>query len=102
MEITIGAAVITADDATLGRVAEVRGGAFRVDAPRAFDYWLGEDIVAEASSPEVRLLIGENDLGAYKMDHPNDTNEFQSGVPRGDEAADVAARASYDGGSRIR
>ena len=73
-----------------------------MDAPRAFDYWLAENIVQEASEPEVKLLIGESDLGAYKMDHPNDTNEFQSGVRRGQEAADVAARASYDGGSRLR
>jgi hypothetical protein len=102
MEIEVGATVITADNATLGRVAEVREGAFRVDVTRAFDYWLAENIVQEASEPEVKLLIGESDLGAYKMDHPNDTNEFQSGVPRGQEAADVAARASYDGGSRLR
>jgi hypothetical protein len=102
MKIKVGATVITADNATLGHVAEVREGAFRVDAPRQFDYWLAENIVDEASEPEVKLLIGENDLGAYKMDHPNDTNEFQSGIPRGQEATDVAARASYEGGSRLR
>ena len=102
MEIKVGATVVTADDASLGRVAELRAGAFRVDARHQFDYWLDTAIIGEVGPDEVRLLIDENDIGAYKMDHPNDTNEFQSGVPRGREAADVAARSSYEGGSRLR
>jgi hypothetical protein len=101
-EIAVGATVVTADGKELGKVAEVRDGAFRIDIRRRHDYWLGEDQVGEATAERVTLLVGESDLGGYKMDGPNDSNEFESGIPDELDPENVSARTMYEGGSRLR
>lgn len=75
-EITLGAAVFTADAKQLGTVKKVEGGAFQLDAPRQLDYWLEATLVTSADAAKVELSINEADLGGYKMDRPNDTNAF--------------------------
>jgi hypothetical protein len=101
-EIVVGAMVVTADGKELGHVAEVREGALRVDVERRRDYWLAETEVLEATPETVTLLVSEGDLSAYKMDKPNDPNEFESGIPDNLDPANVSARAAYEGGSRLR
>ena len=87
MEIKVGATVITSDNATLGHVAEVREGAFRVDAPRAFDYWLAENIVQEASEPE-----GE---APHRRERPR---RLQDGPPERHQRVPVGRPARAGGG----
>ena len=102
IEVNVGAVVMTSDGAELGRVAEARMGAFRVDVARRPDFWLAEDVVADATAETITLLIAESDAAAYKMDGPNDPDAFQSDVADKMDAKDVGAKAMYDGGARIR
>ena len=80
-EIMIGAQVVTADGGELGRVKEVSESAFLVNAPRQFDFWLEKGLAKEATAARVALTIGQQDLGAYKMDRPQDHNEYRADVP---------------------
>jgi hypothetical protein len=48
--ITIGAPVRTSDGKELGKVKEVLGECFKVDAPMQPDYWLGMDTVTGNST----------------------------------------------------
>lgn len=75
-EITLGAAVLTADAKQLGTVKKVEGGALLLNAPRQSDYWLEVTLVASADATKVQLSINEADLGGYKMDRPHDPNGF--------------------------
>jgi hypothetical protein len=102
IELNVGAAVRTSDGTELGKVAEARLGAFRVDVARRLDFWLAEDVVASATVDVVTLLIAESDVAAYKMDAPNDSDEFQSDIADKMDPANVAAQAMYDGGARLR
>jgi hypothetical protein len=75
-EITIGAWVFTSDGRELGRVKKTETGAFQVDAPLAFDYWLDRTLVKGATEERVDLLIANSDLHGYKMDNPTDQDGF--------------------------
>jgi hypothetical protein len=44
-----GATVMTSDHETLGKVKEIKGDCFKVDAPLAPDYWLGSDTITTTS-----------------------------------------------------
>ncbi len=68
---TLGARVVTADGEEIGRVKEVSGACFKVDAPMQPDYWLGMDCVAVSSPGEVRLTVAKNELGDVKADAPD-------------------------------
>ena len=81
IEISVGAVVITADGKELGKTKKVETGAFQVDAPRQFDYWLHTHLAKTSTAERVELTITEADLGSYKMDNPHDHNEFQAAVP---------------------
>ena len=74
----IGAFVVTSDGRELGRIKRVQSHAFLVDAPLQFDYWLETDRVTAGDAERVELNIHSSQLGAYKMDRPNDPDEFQS------------------------
>jgi rRNA processing protein Gar1 len=73
----LGARVVTADGNELGKVKEVVGTCFKVDASMQPDYWLGTDTVASSSSAEVRLAIAKDRVGDLKTDGPE-----HSGVHR--------------------
>ena len=100
-EVMVGAKVLTNDGKALGQVKKVEEKAFQVDAPMAFDYWLLKTIVRTADAEKVDLMIGESDLGSYKMDNPYDHNAFQQ---KGLDAHDIAHVKSQTlrGGSRPR
>src|SRR5262245_16899147 len=96
--IVVGALVATSDGRELGRVKEVSETAFLVDAPRQFDFWLEKSIAQEATSERVSLGIAEGDLGAYKMDKPQDHNEFKAAVREPAKPSNV--RDTMIGGQR--
>ena len=73
----VGARVVTADGDELGKVKEVAGRCFKVDASMQPDYWLGTDAVASSSGTEVRLAIPKDRVGDLKTDGPE-----HSGVHR--------------------
>jgi rRNA processing protein Gar1 len=74
---TIGARVITTDGDELGKVKEVVGSCFKVDASMQPDYWLGTDTIVSSSGMEVQLGIAKDRVGDVKVDGPE-----HSGVHR--------------------
>ena len=52
----------------MGRVSDAREGYFKVNAPKAFDYWLPFDTIAEAGSDAIRLRITKDEAQTRKND----------------------------------
>ncbi len=73
--VTPGCAVFTQDGDQIGRVKEVRGRYFKVDAPLRPDYWLSRDVVAAATPSAVTLAVGKEQLGHVKLDAPDEAVE---------------------------
>ncbi len=69
----VGAKVVTADGDELGKVKEVAGGCFKVDAKMAPDYWLGTDCISASTGGDVRLNVTKDHIGDVKMDGPDHT-----------------------------
>src|SRR5579884_321825 len=69
--LTVGAAVVTRDGRDLGRVREVRGDRFKVDAPIQPDYWLPIGRVATATPYRVTLSFDGDLLESAKVDAPS-------------------------------
>jgi len=65
---TVGARVITADRQDLGKVKEISGDCFKVDAPLQQDYWLGSNCIASSPGNEVRLSFIKDTLGSMKYE----------------------------------
>jgi uncharacterized protein DUF2171 len=65
---TVGARVISADGQSMGKVKEVNGDCFKVDAPMQPDYWLGANVIASAPGEEVRLNVIKASLEHMKLD----------------------------------
>jgi hypothetical protein len=74
---TVGARVLTADGDELGKVKEVAGSCFKVDASMQPDYWLGSDAISSTAGGDVRLSIAKSQVGDAKVDGPE-----HSGVHR--------------------
>ncbi len=68
---SIGARVLTLDGNELGKVKDVAGGCFQVDASMQPDYWLGMDTIASSTSTEIRLSIPKDRVGDLKLDGPD-------------------------------
>ena len=68
--LALGCPIYTADDDTLGTVKEVRGSAFKVDAPRQPDYWLSTGSIRLAGTNRIDLAFPKDRLGDYKLDSP--------------------------------
>lgn len=64
----IGSRVITSDGEQLGRVKDVHGECFKVDAPLQADYWLAADSIATTLAGEVMLTFSRDDLGKAKAE----------------------------------
>ena len=73
----VGAKVFTSDGDEIGKVKEVAGTCFKVDASMQPDYWLGTDAIASSTGGDVRLAFTKDRLGDLKMDGPE-----HSGVHR--------------------
>ena len=66
----VGVPVYTRDGERIGRVKEVRSRAFKVDAPRKADYWVGGGHIASAADTRVTLDIVKRQLGGCKIAAP--------------------------------
>ena len=66
----MGARVLTADGEELGKVKEISGSCFKVDARMQPDYWLATDCIAKGIGNEVRLSFTKDCLGDAKQDGP--------------------------------
>lgn len=69
--------VMTSDGVDLGKVKEVSGECFKVDAPMAPDYWLANDTISDASAGALRLNFKREDLDEAKV-----KNGGHSGIHR--------------------
>ena len=61
---SIGAIVVTADGEELGRVKQIAGACFEVDAPLQPDYWLAPDVIDVATPETVQLLLTRRDIAS--------------------------------------
>jgi hypothetical protein len=69
--VTPGEEVFTRDGEQLGVVKELRGDAhFKIDAPRARDYWLACDVLLETNGRRITVDFDSSDLDAYQLDEP--------------------------------
>jgi hypothetical protein len=98
VEISEGLAVFTSDGTELGKVKSVEPSAFRVDAPRALDYWLENTLVADSAEGRINLSIAESEVAGYRMDRPHDHNGFRQAPPAAHEKAAVQAETMRRGG----
>jgi hypothetical protein len=65
-----GAEVRTADEQSLGKVAEIRANYFKIDAAMAPDYWLPVSNVSSTIDGVVYLTFAKGALDDYKVDRP--------------------------------
>ena len=65
-----GCPVITSDGEELGKVKEVRGDLFKVNASMAPDYWLACDSVTTDATSTVRVSFTKDQLDAHKRPEP--------------------------------
>jgi hypothetical protein len=63
---TVGTRVITADGDEIGRIKEIEGDCFKVDAPMQPDYWLGMDTISTETPGGVQLNFPHSQLGDVK------------------------------------
>ena len=94
----VGAPIFTQDGSQIGKVKEVHGQFFKVDAPMQPDFWLSEEHLASGSGGEVRLAFSEDRLGDYKLGDPEDY-EGEQGQESDREQVDVTGSGGgYRGG----
>ena len=67
--IPVGAPVHTEDGEQIGRVKEVDGAFFKVDAPMQPDYWLPRDALLSYTAERVTLAFNKDQLGDRKVEH---------------------------------
>jgi len=98
-ETMIGMPVVDANGDQLGRVKEVGAGAFKVDAPMAFDYWLSDTSIGNTSGGMVLLNVDHGHLDEYKVDRPDDTirhDDRLDNTIRHDDRMDVGTTHTTD------
>ena len=69
-DIPTGVEIFTADNERIGKVREVRGGSFKVDAPMQPDYWLPTRVVASTTADRVMMNFTHDHLGDFKSQEP--------------------------------
>jgi hypothetical protein len=68
--VAIGAPVKTHDGKELGKVKEIAGGCFKVDAPMRPDYWLASDCVTGNDGGSLTLSFDKDDLDEARREGP--------------------------------
>jgi len=71
--VAIGVPVRTSDGKELGKIKEIVGACFKVDAPMQPDYWLATDMISgEDGNPQgiVTLRFDSNNLDEAKSEGP--------------------------------
>lgn len=72
--VAVGNPVHTSDGKDLGKVKEIVGGCFKVDAPMQPDYWLATDAVTGSSTDGgVTVRFTKDQLGEAKQEGPEHT-----------------------------
>jgi len=74
-DINMGAEVFASDGELLGKVKEISGDCFKVDAPLAPDYWLSIDTVQSVLAGGVLINFSTQDLDKVKRDAPEIDDE---------------------------
>jgi Uncharacterized protein conserved in bacteria (DUF2171) len=69
-DIPIGAEIFTSDEERIGKVQDVRGGSFKVNAPMQPDYWLPTRMVSSTAVNRVMLSFTQDQLGDHKNQQP--------------------------------
>ena len=67
IRIQAGLPVMSADGKLLGKVKEVRGDTFKVDARWALNYWLGNEVVEHTIKGVVQLAVTKQAIGSVKL-----------------------------------
>jgi hypothetical protein len=85
-ETMIGIPIFTRDDSQIGTLKEIHRGYFKVDAPFQPDYWLSDDHLTSASGNELRLAFTEDQVGDYRLGHPEEISDREgagmgAGIP---------------------
>jgi hypothetical protein len=92
----VGALVLTRDRTELGSVAEVAEGAFRVDVPRARDYWLANEVIATTREGFVELSFDAEAVKDFQLSEPG---EVRSESPILDDQLDALGDGFDRGGA---
>lgn len=66
-----GMRIVTSDGEKLGTVKEIRGDAFKVDAPMMPDYWLGCDTIVTEQGDALRLAFPKEAVDQYRRPEPS-------------------------------
>ena len=86
--VSVGDTVVTADDADIGKVAEVTEDAIKIDEPLHADSWIAGDYVLSAEGGRVRLSFVHADLGGHRMNAPKPHSSEALAVQGGDHVID--------------
>ena len=93
-EFIVGTPVRSSDGKDLGKVKELLGRYFKVDAPMAQDYWLPRSVVRSATQSELILGIAQEELGGHKVDaHEVEAERAAERVPADEDHMAVEAAA---------
>jgi hypothetical protein len=65
-----GASVTTSDGENVGRVSEISGSFFKVNAPLRRDFWLSLEYATLTLPEEVQLEFGKKELDDHKLAEP--------------------------------
>jgi hypothetical protein len=65
-----GLAVISGDGKRLGKVKEVSGSYFKVDAPWHRDYWLSAELILDEDNRSLFLQVPGNEIADHRMAGP--------------------------------
>ncbi|MEX2081624.1 MAG: hypothetical protein WEC33_08400 [Dehalococcoidia bacterium] len=98
----LGATIVDAEGAQIGRVKESTLEYFKVDAPHHSDYWLSTSLVESISGESVRLNTSGHALEAQRVPRPPEVGGFaDERHATGDKAtAAEDMRADYGSGPR--
>lgn len=66
----VGAAVMAKDGEQVGKVSEISGSFFKVDAPMRRDFWLSVEYVGLCAPDKVQLAFEKKELGDHKLAGP--------------------------------
>ncbi len=69
-DLSAGALVMTTDRKQIGRVKEVRGSYFKVDAPMHRDFWLQASLIDNCADEMVLLSVSSESVGEHHLDQP--------------------------------
>ncbi|HEY3117699.1 MAG TPA: hypothetical protein VGK54_13230 [Chloroflexota bacterium] len=66
----VGGTVLSQDGQNIGRLKDIRGNGFLVDAPLQPDYWLPTDCILSVADQTIHISIPSDLIGDYTMDPP--------------------------------